>query len=910
MDVRTCHRVSNAPLHRPFSLEDALRATARCVKHRPAVRRAFPFLSWLVLLPLAALAQGGADAGAPTGVLTKPPVLLQHVEAPFPPEMLDAGQGGRVLMEVDIGADGRVLDARVVESAGEAFDAAALAAVRQFVFSPAEVDGQPAAVRIQYAYEFFFRPPPEAGGAAVDGGAGPVVNFSGRIVERGTREPIPAAQVVVGEGDDALETHSRDDGTFELAGVPLGTHPVTVVAGGYEKYQVQEDFVEGRRTEVTYFVRRKVYGAYETVVRTKKERKEVAQVTIKLEEIRLIPGTAGDAFRVVQNLPGVARAPFGLGLLVVRGGKPWDTKTYVDEANVPQLFHFGGLFSTYNANLLDHLDFQAGNFGAAWGRAIGGLVTAEARTPSKKGWHGYADINLVDASALLEGPLTGDWSVAASFRRSYIDALLPAVLRLAGVEDALAFSVAPRYADYQVRAEWRPPKGRRRFFVTLFGSSDALVALLPNPSIDPEGRGQFGTSLTYNRLLLGFDTALSGRLDFRTRTTLGLDRYEFTIGSDLYAKSWQFPVSSRSTFTLRVPEAKLELETGLDLLVLPYDVEIQAPPPLKFGQIPDPFASRRLLSETAFFWQAAPALFLDAVWKPLPSLKIVGGVRGDYNSQMNKAWFDPRLAAFWQMHERVLLKGGAGLYHQPPDFRQGQLSPTFGNPDLLPEGASQYMVGTEVRFTDAISLDVQLYYKQLFNQSRPTLATRGDVNVDAVDLRYTSIGRGRAYGAEILLRHALTKNFFGWVSYSLSRSERDFAGGQNYGLSPFDQPHNLVVVASYKLPLDFVVGAKLRYTSGPLTNDIKGAIYDANGNYFVPLTDFTYTRRLPDFFQLDVRVDKRLVFREWMLALYLDVQNVTNRANVEAVVNSYDYSQEAYLRGLPILPVLGVRGEW
>ena len=865
-----------------------------------------------LLLSSTSLAQG--DAGA--GVLTKPPAILKQVDAPFPPEALDAGVGGTVVMEVDIGADGKVLDARVVQSAGPAFDGSALSAVKQFEFSPAEVDGQPAAVRIQYAYEFFFRPEPVPEGAALDAGidggvAKGVVNFAGRVVERGTRDPLPSAQVVVGTGEGALETTSRDDGTFELADVPLGTQTVTVVVAGYEKYTVQEDFVPNRRTEVTYFVRRKVYGGFETVVRAQRERREVASVTLKTEEIKLIPGTAGDAFRVVQNLPGVARAPFGLGLLVVRGGKPWDTKTYVDEANVPQLFHFGGLFSTYNANLLDSLTFQAGNFGADFGRAIGGLVSAQARTPSKKGWHGYADINLVDTSALIEGPVNDDWSVAASFRRSYVDILLPGILRLFGADDAIAFSVAPRYYDYQVRAEWKPPNGKSRFFVTVFGSSDKLVALLPNPAFDPEGRGQFGTSLMYNRLLVGFDTKLSSRVDFRTRTSLGLDNYQFTVGSDLYAKSWQYPMLSRNTVTVQVPEANLELATGLDFQVLPYSVEVQAPPPPKLNQIPDPFTSRRLVAESDFFWQVSPALFLDVVWKPFRSLKLVGGIRGDYNSQMNKAWVDPRFAAFWQLHERVLLKGGAGLYHQPPDFRQGQLSPTFGNPDLLPEGASQYMVGTEVRFTDALSLDVQLYYKQLFNQARATLGSSGgDVSVDEVDLRYTSIGKGRAYGAEVLLRHALTKNFFGWVSYSLSRTERDYAGGQNYGLSPFDQPHNLVVVASYKLPLDFILGAKIRYTSGPLNAPVKAALYDANGNYFVPITDAQYSRRLPDFFQLDVRLDKRFVFKQWMLALYLDVQNVTNRGNVEAVIYSYDYSQQGYLLGLPILPVLGVRGEW
>ena len=59
-----------------------------------------------------------------------------------------------------------------------------------------------------------------------------------------------------------------------------------------------------------------------------------------------------------------------------------------------------------------------------------------------------------------------------------------------------------------------------------------------------------------------------------------------------------------------------------------------------------------------------------------------------------------------------------------------------------------------------------------------------------------------------------------------------------------------------------------------------------------------------------MRIDKRFVFQGWMFAVYLDVQNVTYRKNVEAVVNNYDYSQEAYLSGLPILPVLGLRGEW
>ncbi|MCA3013288.1 MAG: TonB family protein [Myxococcaceae bacterium] len=871
--------------------------------------RAALFVFVLVLLHApAAVAQ--ADGGA--GVLTRAPALLERVEATFPPELLDAGVGGTVVMQLDLGADGSVTDAQVVQSAGAAFDREALAAVRRFRFTPAEVDFVPAPVRIQFSYQFFFRQqvvevplPPDAGTAGV-------VNFTGLVLERGTRDPLPDTQVVVGEGDLAREALTGPDGRFALEGVPSGAQRVVVLRPGSAKFETTERFSAGQRTDVTYYVRKQLYGTYETVVRAPKERKEVAQVTLRQEEIRLIPGTNGDAFRVVQNLPGVARAPFGLGFLVIRGSKPWDTRTFVDEAPVPLLFHFGGLFSTYNSSLLESLTFQQGNYGAEFGRGIAGLVTATARTPSKKGVHGSFDVNIADVSGLIELPLSQEWSVAVSARRSYVDAFLPAVLSLIpGATETVGFTVAPRYWDYQARLEWKPATGKRRFFVSFFGSSDQLVAALPNPALDPEGRATFGTSIAYNRLVFGVDAKLSGRVDFRSRTTLGLDDVGFSAGSDLFARSRLFPVITRNTFTIDVPEAKLTLATGLDLQLLPYGLEIQSPPLPRVGAIPDPFGSRRLVSVKTNVFMAEPAAFGEAVWQPVTGLKLVGGLRGDYNSLMNKAWADPRLSALWQVHERVLLKGGAGLYHQPPDYRQGLLTREFGNPDLQPEGARQYMVGGEVRVTDAISLDVQLYYKDLFNQARATLAgSTSDFSGGGSPVLYGSFGRGRSFGAEVLLRHQLTKNFFGWVAYSLSRTERDFRGGTVWALAQFDQPHNLVVVASYKLPLDFIVGARVRYTSGPLRTPVVGAIYDVNGNYYFPIPGEQFSERLPDFFQLDVRLDKRFVFQSWVLALYLDVQNVTNRRNVEAVQNAYDYSAQTYITGLPILPVLGVRGEY
>ena len=64
--------------------------------------------------------------------------------------------------------------------------------------------------------------------------------------------------------------------------------------------------------------------------------------------------------------------------------------------------------------------------------------------------------------------------------------------------------------------------------------------------------------------------------------------------------------------------------------------------------------------------------------------------------------------------------------------------------------------------------------------------------------------------------------------------------------------------------------------------------------------------RLPTFFELSVRT---AYAREWAwgtLQAWLDVQNATNRANAYEFFYSADYGRRGLVRGLPILPLLGV----
>ncbi|MGC4117789.1 MAG: TonB family protein [Myxococcales bacterium] len=269
-----------------------------------------------VLVPAEASAYEGVVQGsvkteepappkAPT--LTKAPELVQFVEAEFPPEAAAQQLTGEVGLLVDIGADGKVLAAEVASPAGHGFDEAARAAVLQFVFTPAELDGQPAPVRIQYTYKFVMKeaPPPAAEpGAEVKPAQAPE-SLKGRIVQRASRKPLVGANVHVDEtGEDTM---TDSDGAFALHLFP-GKYTVRVAAVGHHPFKREEVIDEGKLLEVTYYLMPVSFGLFETVVRGERDKREATQRTLQREELQRSPGRWATRSASCRTCP-ASRAP-------------------------------------------------------------------------------------------------------------------------------------------------------------------------------------------------------------------------------------------------------------------------------------------------------------------------------------------------------------------------------------------------------------------------------------------------------------------------------------------------------------------------------------------------------------------------------------------------------------------------
>jgi TonB family protein len=865
-----------------------------------------------LLLSTSALAQyEGAkrleiDGGVHIPVLTREPTVAAFVQAEYPAQAQTDGLAAAVRLLVTIVADGTVSNASVIEPVGNGFDEAALDAVRKFLFTPAEVDGAPAPIQIEYVYNFVLEVP-DAGAPELDAGPPPPpkAHLKGRLLARGSRTRIEGATVrCLNASAGNAEAISDPEGLFDLE-LNAGECKVKVIGNEYEPFNTLETLLPNETAEVVYYVMPKVVG-YETVVRGAREKKEVVRRTMDRQELQKIPGTFGDPVRVIQNFPGVARAPFLSGQLVVRGAKPSQTLTFMDGVEIPLLYHLGGGPSVVNGEFLDKIDFYPGGFGARYGRAVGGVIDVATRRGASDTLHGVVKVDIQDSSLYLEAPITEGISLAGAVRRSYIDALLPLVLPKDPEGGTLL--VLPVYWDYQVRADFGKKGSTNTGYVMAFGSDDILRVIATGGGRNRDFTINFHT--TFHRVV-GNWTYHSGNTTLKITPYLGYDlgRLDFGIAN---ISANQYELGLREDLNIDIND-HLTIRTGADIV---YDhitgsAELPNIGNINYAAFPGAEPATPLQKVSRVLGSFDGAIYLEAELKA-GMLTVTPGLRASHaylsRGEIRHA-FDPRLYARLEPFEGTQIKGSIGLYTQPPDA-QNMEPPPFGTPTLTHEKAFQSSIGVFQKITDNLNVDVTGYYNRRFeNVSSPgptTLNPDGSVTTQ----RFANLGLGRAYGVEVMLRHEVTKNFFGWVSYTFNRSEERTAGTDTaYVVTANDQTHILTLVGSYRLPFGFELGMRFRYVTGVPKNplDHKYDLFRADNNTYAATFGERRSGRVKDFNQLDLRIDKAFTFDRFTFTAYLDIQNVYNQANVEGSFYDYRFRQEFEVPGIPFLPVVGIK---
>ncbi|HYP78501.1 MAG TPA: TonB family protein [Polyangiaceae bacterium] len=642
--------------------------------------------------------------------------------------------------------------------------------------------------------------------------------------------------------------------------------------------------------------------ALDLEVQGEKPPREPTKHVMAAEEISRIPGTNGDAIRAIGNMPGVARPPGGDGMLIVRGSSPNDTAVFVDGTDIPMVYHFGGLSSVIPTEMLEKLDFYPGNFGPQYGRAMGGVVDVGVRSPRKDHLGGLLQFDLIDGRLLVEGPLSKKTRFMVAGRRSWLDAWLGAALKDSGV----GVTKTPVYYDYQAMIEHDITRQTTlRLFA--FGADDRFKLTLNSPaSNDPALGGDASQTSSFGRLQARVETRPSSTARISTQISAGREGQHFTIGTlgfDLTLDS----IDARSDARFQLSPAVTAV-AGIDIQYLSYDVTWKAPPAnFDSTQNTGPLFGRPSVELKGKGDVFRPAAYAMLELTPVAGLKLFPGVRADYNTDTRGWTVDPRLGARFDVHPgfpRTTLKGGLGLYHQPPQPYQS-IEP-FGTKGVSSPSAVHSSLGFEQEISHPLELSVEGFYKDLNNLVVPVAAANESGNGQS----YQNNGSGRIYGAEFLLRYKPEGRFFGWVAYTLSRSERRDSNSSATYIYDYDQTHILTALGSYKLGRGWQAGARFRYISGTPYTPVMGGVMDYDAGTYAPVNSSNLnSARTGAFHQLDLRIDKTWTFSAWKLSAYLDVQNTYLHKNPEGVSYNYNYSKSSSLSGIPFLPIIGLRGE-
>jgi TonB family protein len=823
-----------------------------------------------------------------------PPKLVQPVLPTFPEAERGKNARPTVVLAILIDERGRVMESTVLESGGGAFDAAAAEAALRLVFEPAMRDGVAVAARIPFRFAFA-EAIPESETAHADDLLGTRHALAGRVRTQ-AGEPIAKATVRVRmqEGEAQVETDAL--GRFRIE-ANEGPVEVLVVADGFAPLVVAD--VVGPEDASRDYELVSAEGA-SIEVRGGEPPREPTVRSLDRAEVRTMPGANGDPLRALEAMPGVARPPAPGGMLIVRGSGPRDTWISVDGTWLPAASHFGGVATVIPGDVLEKLEFKPGNFGPEHGRAMGGVVDMALASPRKDRIGGLAQVDLLDGRLLVQGPLGERTRFLVSGRRSWVDAWLGPVLRNAGT----GVTTAPVYADAQAILEHdlsRSTKAR----LSVFGSDDRLALVLTSPDAkDPGFGGTFGAQSSFLRVQGRVETRVSDALRMTHMASWGTNGESFRGGDNRVETQFQL-AQLRSEVRGQVT-SKVATTFGLDLLYGHYDVtlilpgatalEDRAPGPLFAAQ------SRRLAARDHVL---RPAAYTQLEIVPASGLMLLPGVRVDHSTETKQTTVDPRAAVRWDIRSgehRTTLKGGLGLYHQPP-LNEG-FAP-WGDPSVRHMRATHASVGIEQPIGADVDLGVEGFAKEL---DRLIVARPAETST-ASGVSYENTGEGTVRGIEVLARVRASHRLSGVLAYTLSRSERRDAPDAPKYVFAFDQTHVLSALASFDAGRGWTLGARFRYVTGTPITPIVGGIVDLDAGAYEAVQGARLSARLPDFHRVDVRVEKVWKIRDARISAYLDVQNLTNARNPEGLLYRYDYARAERASGLPILPILGLRGE-
>ncbi len=715
------------------------------------------------------------------------------------------------------------------------------------------------------------------------------LTISGTVSSAETGEAIIGAYIIVKGSTDGVVTNHY--GYYALS-LPMGNYTLIYRYMGFNEIEKEIQLKESVRIDVELSETSSEIEA--VTVSAEGENKNVSSsetgvTNIDPKDIEIVPVLFGekDILKTIQLLPGVKTAGEGGSGFYVRGGGTDENLILLDEAPVYNASHLLGFFSVFNSDAVKDMKLYKGTAPAQYGGRLSSVLDITMNEGNTKKYKATGGVGMIASRLMLEGPIVKDkGSFMVSGRRTYADLFLIFAKKKEQRNSTLYFY------DFNLKANYKINENNRLYASGYFGRdvfsfNEILNMNWGNATGTVRWNHLFNEKLFLNSTLIYSDYDYKIGFAFKGFGT-------FWIKSHITDWNWKedFQVFINSDNVLRFGT------NAIHHTFKPGEVDVEGT-----DEFNDIFVDDKYAVETA--------AYISHEWKISKNLNLTYGIRysnfivlgpgkvyqfNDFQTPVDSveydtneimqtyAGFEPRANINYTFNPKHSVKASYTRNRQYLHLLQNSTasSPTDvwypATKQIAPGIADLFSVGYYRNFYDnTYESSFEVYYKDIIS----TIDFRDGANVMLNQYLEAEIleGTGYSYGAEFYVKKrkgALT----GWISYTLSRTMREFAG-LNYG-NPYparqDRIHDLAVVGMYQIGKRLSVSATWVFYTGDAVTFPSGR-YLVDG-YMINLYTERNGYRMPNYHRADVGITlKNKERKRWESSWNLSAYNVYARKN-------------------------------
>jgi hypothetical protein len=656
--------------------------------------------------------------------------------------------------------------------------------------------------------------------------------LSGKVVDEDDKALSKVSVTILGRQTGTI---TSDSGTFILRAPAEKAFAVIFSYTGYKTFQKNFLLNENERENLIIKLEH-ARGELESVTVTDdRQRTEPGLITINPKNAINIPSPTGGIESLIKVFVGTNNEL--TSQYSVRGGNYDENLIYVNDFEVfrPYLVRSGqqeGL-SFINPELVRNVNFYNGGFQAKYGDKMSSVLDIQYKRPKKFGGSAYA--GLLEQGFHLEGisknnrftfitgirnrsnrNLLGSQETKGNYvpSSSDIQALLTYQFNEKSSLELLAnfshtkFSLRPQFSQLTSSV-----------FSPFFSANLGLDIFFEGQELDSYSTGMTGLAYTHqptSRLKLkwmasrfsnnekeGIDITgayLFGEREFdKSKSDFGL--IINPLGAGLYQ------TFARNKLNINVWNAshKGNLDMGRHFIQWGQSIERQS--------ITDKLHEWEYLDSAGYNLAYDPTgLVLNRFTNSKADINIIrlsgyvqdnfvvsekagitmqGGLRYNYNDLNKELLVSPRAGISWKpsswVHD-IIFRGSAGIYDQPPFYRELRKTDGSINRDLKAQKSFQVVAGFDYNFRSGnrpYRVTTEAYYKNM-RQVVP-------YDIDNVRIRYTGSNEAKAYAAGLELRMftELVKDAESWISLGFMRTKENLANDTYYNYT-LDSLNNVV----------------------------------------------------------------------------------------------------------------------